>query len=295
MKKRTVVILFFSLMIILTALPTLAGWGAGWGSGSAIGSGQVTGLQKIKGKSATVNGFVAQPGCTLPSIKKDDDHDDHHGDHHDDHDKHDKDDKDSSKSKTYNSGGSYDSSKDCTNSKQAAPSANPSQVVPGVVWCSKVGSNKIVHGNQRVNMPINFSGSSAIQVDNNGNAPFTVHVSVNQVTLNMVLNAQQVCAQKDGKDDDKDYGKGKGDDKNKDNKSQGSKSSGKGDDKDHDDKAHWLIVDFVPQKFSGALQAVYGGKVLTQAIYDCSMDWKILEKLHYKEQHPYNCTVRLNQ
>jgi len=282
MKKRTVAVLLFSLMIILTALPTLAGWGAGWGSGSAIGSGQVTGLQKIKGKSATVKGYVAQSGCTLPSIKKDDDHDDH-----DDHDK------DSSKYKMY---GGYDSSKDCTNSKQTKPSTDPNQVVPGVIWCKKVGSYKIVHGNQRVNLPINFSGATTTgKVDKYGNAPFTVHVSVSQTTLNTLLNAKQLCAQK-GKDDDKDHDKG--DDKtfpvpgNKSN-SKGS-DKGKGDDKD-DDKAQWLIVDFVPQKFSGALQAVYGGKVLTQAIYDCSMAWATLESLHYQEQHPYNCTVRLNQ
>lgn len=270
MNKRTVVVLVFLLTIILTAVPTLAGWGAGWGSGSAIGSGQVDGLQKIKGKSATVNGYVAQPGCTLPSIHKDDEEDDHK----------------SSKPKSYTS--SYnDPSKDCTNSKQTSPSTNPSQVVPGVVWCSKVGSNKIVHGNQRVNLPINFSGATTIHVDNDGKATFEVHVSVNQVTLNMVLNAQQLCPQKHSKDDDKKSS-------SKDAKSS-NKTGGKGDDKNDDDNAQWLIVDFVPQSFSGALQAVYQGKVLTQAIYDCSMPWATLEGLQYQQRLSYTCPVVRSQ
>jgi len=68
---------------------------------------------------------------------------------------------------------------------------------------------------------------------------------------------------------------------------------------------NWVIVDFVPQKFSGLLRGYSGsastGTLLTQAVYDCEMPWSVLMSLKYNtathsvEQKPYTCTEVIDQ
>jgi hypothetical protein len=70
--------------------------------------------------------------------------------------------------------------------------------------------------------------------------------------------------------------------------------------------SNWVIVDFVPQKFSGLLRGYSGTSstgltLLTQSVYDCEMPWSVLQSLKYNtathsvEQKPYTCTEVIDQ
>ncbi|MCC7448085.1 MAG: hypothetical protein IT324_11755 [Anaerolineae bacterium] len=62
MSRKTWVVLFTLLAIVLVVAPTMAGWGAGWGSGSVIAFGTVTGLKNAQKNGATVIATVGAYG-----------------------------------------------------------------------------------------------------------------------------------------------------------------------------------------------------------------------------------------
>ena len=137
--------------------------------------------------------------------------------------------------------------------------------IPGIVWCGNPGANnKLAPGVNPVVLNSNFSGTQLIagsQIDQNGKAPFNVHAQVDQTTLNAQILASAVCPG-------------------------GGQNKG----------TNWVLVDFVPQKFSGLLQGFDStGTLLTQSVYDCEMPWQVLQSLQYQQQYPYTCTERLDQ
>jgi hypothetical protein len=59
---------------------------------------------------------------------------------------------------------------------------------------------------------------------------------------------------------------------------------------------NWVIIDFVPQQFSGLLQGFDGsGNLLTQSVYDCQIPQSVLATLTYQQQSQYTCTERIDQ
>lgn len=135
--------------------------------------------------------------------------------------------------------------------------------IPGIVWCSNPGGN-VSPGVNPVTLSINFSGNqfiAASAIDQNGKAPFNVHAEPSQSVLNTILNANALCPGGNNQQN-----------------------------------TNWILVDFIPQQFSALLQGYdSSGALLTQAVYDCQIDWGILQSLGYRQQHPYTCTERLDQ
>src|SRR5262249_1007613 len=153
-------------------------------------------------------------------------------------------------------------------------------IIQGIVFCRRLGDTddrSVVQGTVPVDININFGGNTFIpssQIDDNGTAPFNIHDQIGLFALHGLVNANDVCPPS----------------------TLGTTDSSPSSSSTFASTGGWILVDFVPQKFSVSLGASDAmGHLLTLAIYDCEMPWADLRTLHFKEQRPYTCTVRLNR
>lgn len=244
-------------LFIFIGTPTSGAWGARWSSGSAIGSGNVSGLKKAKHDGASVNSVVAHPGADFCDKKT---HLLLNGCH----------DADPHAQKKFGT--------DASASSELAPLTVPAPAsTRGLVFCQDQNNPGNIERGPIVNVVANLAGNlfiPASAIDNNGNAPFSIHDAIDLTTLNSQFNANSICPPPA-------Y-------------SFNNRSDLVG--FYHHSTPNWTFIDFVPEAFSASLQASdKQGHVITQAVYDCSMPEATLLTLNYHQQIDYTCTIRFNQ